>query len=102
MKLIQNRPRRVRATLCLLAVVLVAATPETERAAGMAGNMRMLTFTAVISLATGILFGLGPLVGTGRTAAGESLRQGRRVAGASHSHLRNGLAVLGISAPEQM
>jgi putative ABC transport system permease protein len=57
----------------------------------------MLVFTAAISLATGILFGLGPLVGTGRTGAGESLKQSHRVAGASHSHLRNGLAVAQMS-----
>jgi len=71
--------------------------PDLSRAAGMAGDTRMLVFTAAISLATGILFGLGPLVGTGRTGAGESLKQSHRVAGASHSHLRNGLAVAQMS-----
>jgi putative ABC transport system permease protein len=71
--------------------------PDLSRAAGMAGDMRMLVFTAAISLATGILFGLGPLVGTGRTGAGESLKQSHRIAGASHSHLRNGLAVAQIA-----
>jgi predicted permease len=71
--------------------------PDLSRAAGMAGEMRMLVFTAVISLATGTLFGLGPLLGTGRTSAGESLQQSHRVAGAAHSRLRNGLAVTQIS-----
>src|SRR5438093_2203321 len=71
--------------------------PDLSRAAGMAGDTRMLVFTAAISLATGILFGLGPLVGTGRTGAGESLKQSHRVAGASRSHLRNGLAVAQMS-----
>jgi len=71
--------------------------PDLSRAAGMAGDMRMLVFTAVISLATGTLFGLGPLFGNGRTSAGESLKQSHRVAGASHSRLRNGLAVAQIS-----
>jgi hypothetical protein len=59
--------------------------------------MRVLLFTAVISLATGILFGLGPLVGTTRVSAGESLKQSLRIAGASHNRLRNGLAVAQIS-----
>jgi predicted permease len=71
--------------------------PDLSRAAGMAGDMRMLVFTAVISLATGTLFGLGPLVGTGRTSAGASLQQSHRVAGAAHSRLRNGLAVAQVS-----
>jgi putative ABC transport system permease protein len=48
-------------------------------------------------LATGIFFGLGPLVGMRRISAGESLKQSFRVAGASHSRLRNALAVAQIS-----
>ncbi len=71
--------------------------PDLSRAAGMAGDVRILAFTALISLATGILFGLGPLVGMRRISAGESLKQSSRVAGASHSRLRNVLAVAQIS-----
>jgi putative ABC transport system permease protein len=71
--------------------------PDLSRAAGTAGDARMLMFTAVISLATGILFGLGPLIGTRRITAGESLKQSHRIAGASHRDLRNGLAVAQIS-----
>ena len=72
----------------LVALAVTAALaphlpPDLSRAAGMAGDVRMLAFTAVISLATGILFGLGPLVGTRRISAGESLKQSLRVAGAS-------------------
>jgi predicted permease len=86
----------------LVALVVIAALaphlpPDLSRAAGMAGDARMLAFTAVISLATGILFGLAPLVGMKRVSAGESLKQSFRVAGASHSRLRNGLAVAQIS-----
>jgi putative ABC transport system permease protein len=86
----------------LVALAVTAALaphlpPDLSRAAGMAGDVRMLVFTAVISLATGILFGLGPLVGTKRVSAGESLKQSFRVAGASHGRLRNGLAVTQIS-----
>jgi len=71
--------------------------PDLSRAAGMAGDVRILAFTALISLATGIFFGLGPLVGMRRISAGESLKQSSRVAGASHSRLRNVLAVAQIS-----
>ncbi|HEY3241940.1 MAG TPA: ABC transporter permease [Phycisphaerae bacterium] len=86
----------------LVALAVTAALaphlpPDLSRAAGMAGDARMLVFTAMISLATGTLFGLGPLVGTGRTNAGESLKQSHRVASAAHSRLRNGLAVAQIS-----
>ena len=86
----------------LVALALTAALaphlpPDLSRAAGMAGDGRMLVFTAVISLATGILFGLGPLVGARRITPGESLKQSHRVAGASHSRLRNGLAVAQIA-----
>jgi predicted permease len=86
----------------LVALAVTAALaphlpPDLSRAAGMAGDVRILAFTAVISLATGILFGLGPLVGMRRISAGESLKQSLRVAGASHSGLRNGLAVAQIA-----
>ena len=86
----------------LVALAVTAALaphlpPDLSRAAGMAGDVRILAFTAVISLATGILFGLGPLVGTRRISAGESLKQSFRVAGGSHSRLRNGLAVAQMS-----
>jgi putative ABC transport system permease protein len=85
--------------LFALAVTAALAShlpPDLSRAAGMAGNVRMLVFTVAISLATGTLFGLAPLVGTGRSA-GESLKQSLRVAGASHGRLRNGLAVAQIA-----
>ena len=67
----------------LLALAAIALLPphlpaDLSRAAGIAGDMRMLVFTAVISLVTGVLFGLGPLVGTrphecGRVAEAESI-----------------------------
>ena len=71
--------------------------PDLSRAAGAAGDVRVLAFTAVISLATGIFFGLAPLAGAKRITAGESLKQSFRVAGASHSRLRHVLAVAQIS-----
>jgi len=83
--------------LAVTAALAAHLPPDLSRAAGMAGDGRMLAFTALISLATGILFGLGPLVGTRRVSAGESLQQSHRVAGASHSRLRNGLAMAQVS-----
>src|SRR5207237_8838831 len=58
---------------------------------------QVLTVIAVISLGTGMLCGLGPLFGTGRITAGESLKQSNRVAGGTQSALRNGLAVAQIA-----
>jgi putative ABC transport system permease protein len=83
--------------LAATAVLAPHLPPDLSRAAGMTGDVRMLAFTAVMSLATGIFFGLGPLVGMRRISAGESLKQSVRVAGASHSRLRNGLAVAQMS-----
>jgi putative ABC transport system permease protein len=70
---------------------------DLSRAAGIAVDARMLVFTAVISLVTGILFGLGPWFGMGRVNAGESLKQSNRVTGGIQSGLRNGLAVAQIA-----
>ena len=90
----------VAGLLVALAVTAALAPhlpPDLSRAAGAAGDVRVLSFTAVISLATGIFFGLAPLVGIRRVTAGESLKQSSRVAGASHSRLRHVLAVAQIS-----
>ena len=67
----------------VLALAAIAAlTPhlpaDLSRAAGIAVDTRMLIFTAVISLVTGTLFGLGPLFGPWRESAGESLKQNNR------------------------
>jgi len=57
----------------------------------------MLIFTAVISLVTGILFGLGPLFATWRESAWESLKQNNRFASGIQTRLRSGLAVAQIA-----
>src|SRR5262245_66632296 len=62
----------------VLAFAAIAAlTPvlpaDLSRAAGIAVDTRMLIFTGVISLVTGILFGLGPLFATWRGNAGDAL-----------------------------
>jgi predicted permease len=86
----------------LVALAAIAALSphlpaDLSRATGIAVDARMLMFTAVISLMTGILFGLGPLFGTRRVNPGESLKQSNRVAGGMQSGLRNGLAIAQIA-----
>jgi putative ABC transport system permease protein len=70
---------------------------DLSRAAGIAVNGRMLLFAAAISLLTGILFGLGPLLGSRRANPGESLKQSNRIAGGSQSMLRGALAITQIA-----
>ena len=86
----------------VLALAAIAAlTPQLpadlSRAAGIAVDMRMLIFTAVISLVTGVLFGLGPLFAARRENAGESLKQNNRSASGIQTRLRSGLAVAQIA-----
>src|SRR5882724_10487882 len=86
----------------VLALAAIAAlTPQLpadlSRAAGIAVDTRMLIFTAVISLVTGILFGLGPLFGPWRESAGESLKQNNRTSSGIQTRLRSGLAMAQIA-----
>ena len=86
----------------VLALAAIAAlTPllpaDLSRAAGIAVDTRMLIFTAVISLVTGIIFGLGPLFGPWRESAGESLKQNNRTSSGIQTRLRSGLAVAQIA-----
>ncbi|MBI4907004.1 MAG: ABC transporter permease [Acidobacteria bacterium] len=66
---------------------------ELSRAAGIAVDARMLVFTAAISVVTGVLFGLGPLLGIKRVNPGESLKQTNRVVSGGQSVLRSALTV---------
>ncbi len=59
----------------------------------MAIDWRVLIFTAVISLATGVLFGLAPLFQARRVNASESLSHGMRVAGGLPTRLRSSLVI---------
>ena len=86
----------------ILALAAIAAlTPQLpadlSRAAGIAVDTRMLIFTVVISLVTGILFGLGPLFGPWRESSGESLKQNNRTSTGNQTRLRSGLAVAQIA-----
>jgi putative ABC transport system permease protein len=86
----------------VLAVAAIAAlTPQLpadlSRAAGIAIDTRLLIFTAVIALVTGILFGLGPLFGSWRESALEALKQNNRTSTGIQTRLRSGLAVAQIA-----
>src|SRR5262249_31717903 len=78
-----------------------AITPQLpahlSRAPGVAGDTRMLIFSAMIFFVTRILFGLGPLFGTWRENAGESLQQNNRTSTGIQTRLRSGLAVAQIA-----
>jgi putative ABC transport system permease protein len=86
----------------LLAVTAIALVSphlpaDLARATGITVDARIIGFNSLISVITGVFFGLGPLFGTRDVTAGESLKQSNRIAGGIHSHLRNGLAVAQIA-----
>ena len=83
--------------LAAIAALTPQLPPDLSRAVGIAIDTRMLAFTAVTSLLTGILFGLGPLFGPWREGAGESLKQNNRTASGIQTRLRSGLAVAQIA-----
>jgi putative ABC transport system permease protein len=70
---------------------------DLPRISGLAIDFRVLAFTAMISVATGILFGLAPLFQTQRQSANETLKQNVRLLGTAQSRLRNGLVVAQIA-----
>src|SRR5262249_3810100 len=70
---------------------------DLSRAAGIALDVTTMVFAAMVSLATGILVGLMPLVGAGRVNAAESLKENSRATGHVQSGLRNALVVAQIA-----
>jgi predicted permease len=66
---------------------------DLPRASGIAVDARVLVFTGLISLATGILFGLAPMFQAQRVNANEALKQSARIAGGMPSRMRSGLVV---------
>jgi putative ABC transport system permease protein len=78
------------------AAVRVAAPylpSDLSRASGFTVDARVLVYTALISLATGALFGLAPLFQMRRVSASESLQRGTRIAGGGSGRLRSALVV---------
>src|ERR1043166_9594840 len=74
--------------LAAIRFVIPLLPADLSRAAGIVADARMLVFTLGISLFAGLLFGLGPLLGTKRVNPGESLKQTNRVAGGGQSVVR--------------
>jgi putative ABC transport system permease protein len=76
--------------------LIVALSPETlTRVADTALDARVLAFTALVSLATGIAFGLAPALLVSKSNLAESLKEGRRGATASGQTTRaRGLLVV--------
>jgi predicted permease len=66
---------------------------DLSRASGIAVDARMLVFTGLISLVTGILFGLAPLFQARRVNANETLKQNARGVGGGQSRMRSSLVV---------
>ena len=80
--------------LAFVAVRLAAPylPSDLARATGFPVDARVLVYTALISLATGALFGLAPLFQMRRISASESLQHGTRIAVGS-ARLRSALVV---------
>jgi putative ABC transport system permease protein len=68
----------------------IAATPAVD--------LRVLAFAAILSVATGIAFGLAPIVGAGRHRHLERLREGGRAGGGPRERLRAVLVIAEITA----
>jgi hypothetical protein len=63
-------------------------------------DWRILTFAAALSIATGLLFSLGPALQSSRASTAEALQQNARgaIGGGSTRLFRDGLVVLQVSA----
>ena len=62
------------------------APPDIPRLAETSLDARVLIFTVVVSLATGLLFGLAPALQASRTDPGDTLKEGGRSGAAGHRH----------------
>ena len=60
-------------------------------------DWRIMTFTAAVSIGTGLLFGIVPAIHTARGDLNSVLRDGSASAGGGHSRLRSSLVVLEIA-----
>ena len=79
---------------------LLGATPGSiPRAEAIALDPRVLGFTLVVSLGTGLLFGLAPLFHLGERAVGSALREGSRrsTATGARQRLRRALVVVEVA-----
>ena len=77
---------------------LVALSPDSlPRAREIGFDWRVLTFTAVIALATGIVFGLMPAIWGPRVELTNALKEGSRGATSSGGRLRKSLVVVEVA-----
>ncbi len=67
---------------------------DLSRASGVTLDARILLFTGLISLFTGVLFGLAPLFQARKVNPNESLKQNARGASGSQSRMRSSLVVV--------
>ena len=74
----------------LLLAIAPASLPRLSEVRIDAG---VLVFTLLVSLATGVLFGLAPALQSSRLGLSEKLKEGDRGSTAGHARLRNGLIV---------
>src|SRR5579872_1540797 len=73
---------------------LLAISPHDIRAFSAVGvNREVLGFSLVISILSGVLFGLAPALHASRTNLNESLKEGERGSTASHGRTRSALVV---------
>ena len=82
---------------CAIRVFGAHLPVDLPRLSGLTIDLRVLAFTVLISLATGILFGMAPLFQTRRDNANETLQQHARVLGGIQAKLRSGLVIAQIS-----
>jgi putative ABC transport system permease protein len=82
-------------TVPLLARLTPPALPIAETPAV---DVRVLAFAAIVSVATGIAFGVAPLVGAGRDRHLDGLREGVRAGGGPRERLRSALVIAEIAA----
>jgi putative ABC transport system permease protein len=66
---------------------------DLSRASGVTLDARILVFTGLISLSTGVLFGLAPLLQARKVNPNESLKQNARGASGNQSRMRSALVV---------
>jgi putative ABC transport system permease protein len=81
---------------------LIAVIPANRLSAmpylqGLSLDVLTLTFTAGLSLLTGLVSGLAPAFQAGRRELNNSLKEGGRTAGVARHHLRHGLVITEIA-----
>lgn len=65
--------------------------PDVSRATTVGIDLRVLAFTTLVSVTTGLLFGLAPLFQARRVDPGHALATGTRIASGLHTRLRSSL-----------